>query len=211
MDLKHTPLGKSYWAGTGIYQKEKDALWEELVPSSGEAPTIHGEMIRSIGRLFYDYCNNGNCNAVDCHMEEVYEDCMQCYGDGHEECYTCRGEGTEWVGEDEDGNDITEDCSDCGGEGSVTCDDCEGDGTYYDEVEGDKFVTDYYADMLEFLSQQLPDSSCIDDVEAFMTDPSVGYSTYTFDDKEMDVYNHMCDVVIHHVLTTENEPRDVKE
>lgn len=40
-------------------------LWDTLVPTSGEAETIEGELIRCAGRLVYEYCNNGNCNAVD--------------------------------------------------------------------------------------------------------------------------------------------------
>lgn len=58
-----TKYPNSYWEGNGYFQNEYDKLWGELVPSSGEANTLHGELLRCIGRLFYDYCNNGNCNA----------------------------------------------------------------------------------------------------------------------------------------------------
>jgi len=186
MKLKRTKKGKSYWAGNGAYQKEQDKLYKELVPDNGEAPTVHGEMIRAIGRLFYDFCNNGNCNAV----ETESETCPECDGSGYEEmatgCY------------DDDGEEEyeQEDCGYCGGECSI---------------DGDKFVTEYYAKMLEVLRDNLPDSECVDELEAFMTDTEVGYGTYKFDGDEMGVYNKVCDIVIHHVLTTENEEREVTD
>ena len=63
--MKTTPKGCSYWAGTGAYSEEYKKLNKKLVPSSGDAPTVHGELIRAIGRLSYDFYNNGNCNVQD--------------------------------------------------------------------------------------------------------------------------------------------------
>jgi ankyrin repeat protein len=37
-------------------------LWEELVPPRGEAPTIQGELLRSVGKLSDEYYRNGNMN-----------------------------------------------------------------------------------------------------------------------------------------------------
>ena len=108
-------LNQHYWGANGVYQKEYDQLYESLVPSSGDAPTTHGEMIRAISRLYYDFCNNGNCNALDIEMET----CDDCEGCGFQE-------GTE----DEDGD--MEDCYTCDGycqvEGDVYVTD------YYDEM-----------------------------------------------------------------------------
>ena len=55
----------SYWNNNGAYQKEGDELYEKLVPSEGAAETVHGELIRGINRLFHEYCNNGNGNAIE--------------------------------------------------------------------------------------------------------------------------------------------------
>lgn len=55
----------SYWNNNGAYQKEYNALYEKMVPAEGAADTLHGELIRGISRLFYEYCNNGNWNAVE--------------------------------------------------------------------------------------------------------------------------------------------------
>jgi len=62
--IKHTQLGSSYWSKNGAYQKECDQLYQELVPFFGDAETVNGELIRIINRLFYEYCNNGNQNAI---------------------------------------------------------------------------------------------------------------------------------------------------
>lgn len=173
--MKRTPLGRSYWHETGFYQGGYDLLYAQLVPDSGNAPTIHGEMIRCVGRLFYDFCNNGNCNAVDVKMEE----CHQCGGSGYEEVYN----------EDEDQWE-NEDCHWCDGSG---------------EDEGETFVTDYYQEMLDFLYEFLKDNKCVGKLEDFML-KGAGYGKYKFDDKEMDIYNHVVDCVVYQCLNTQNNP-----
>ena len=70
--LLQTESGKTYWSEQGIYQEEYNKLYEKLVPSSGSAKTLNGELIRAISRLSYDYFNNGNCNA--CVQELQSED-----------------------------------------------------------------------------------------------------------------------------------------
>ena len=77
IEKKTTELNNDYW-GSGAYQKEYDKLWNDLVPPQADADTIHGELIRSCGRLLHEYMNNGNCNAVD--IEE--ETCDECLGSG---------------------------------------------------------------------------------------------------------------------------------
>lgn len=84
-----------YSNSNGKYQEQYDKLYKELVPIEGQAETLNGELIRAISRLFYEYYNNGNCNAQKCI-------------DKHESCSHCNGDG-----EDEDG----EECTECGGSG----------------------------------------------------------------------------------------------
>jgi hypothetical protein len=124
-----TPLGKSYWGNNGAYQNLYDSLWEQLIPSSGYATTIHGEMMRSISRLFYDYCNNGNGNALDRRMET----CHSCGGWGYEEKYN-----------DEEEQE-TEDCSSCDGRGE-----CE------DEVFITLYYQEMVDFLLEFMLEKEP-------------------------------------------------------
>lgn len=65
LEIKRTPVGKSYWNNEGAYEKETNELYEELVPLKGEAETVNGELIRIAHRLYHEYCNNGNGNARD--------------------------------------------------------------------------------------------------------------------------------------------------
>ncbi|MCE9637702.1 MAG: ankyrin repeat domain-containing protein [Planctomycetes bacterium] len=44
------------------WRAQFDSLWRELVPRSGEADTVQGELIRSLGRLADEALRNGNGN-----------------------------------------------------------------------------------------------------------------------------------------------------
>lgn len=63
--MRHTENGNSYWSNNGAYSKELYELYTKLVPDSGNAQTVHGELVRAVSRLGYEYYNNGNCNACD--------------------------------------------------------------------------------------------------------------------------------------------------
>ena len=99
MTKKECALNQHYWNNEGVYQADSERLYSELVPQSGNAPTIHGELIRCVHRLYYEFCNNGNCNA----LERVAEDCSNCCGSGYEDddetyCEWCDGNCTEETG-----------------------------------------------------------------------------------------------------------------
>ena len=183
-----TEKGKSYWDSNGAYQKEYDELYDKLVPPQGDSETIHGELIRCASRFFYEYCNNGNCNAVD--IETVYEteseECSECYGSG----------------EADTSDDIHLDSDEV-----IPCMSCDGSGEhYYEETyDGDKFITEYYSEMIGFLSNNLIENELVDDLVSFMGDKSVGYGRYSFSDDEMGVYNRLVDSVMFQVLTTDNK------
>lgn len=176
MEKRITPEGQSYWNNNGAYQEEHDRLWEELVPASGSAPTIHGELIRAVGRLFYEFCNNGNCNAIEVETGT---------------CSHCGGDGEEYRGYDEDEEEDVYD----------ECDWCDGSG----EEEGDTVITPFYASFLDLIEENVPGAP-VQELRDFMEDNSRGYSRYKFDDEEMSIYNALTDAVIHHILTTENSP-----
>lgn len=44
------------------WQQQYDNLWKALVPPSGHAETVQGEVIRLIGRLAHEILDNGGCN-----------------------------------------------------------------------------------------------------------------------------------------------------
>jgi hypothetical protein len=126
MEKRTTPTGQSYWNNNGAYQEENDRLWEELVPASGSCDTIHGELIRATSRLFYEFCNNGNGNAIEVEMGR----CSQCGGDGEEFSHV-----------DDEEEDVYEDCSWCDGSG---------------EEEGDAIITPFYGSFLDLIEKNVP-------------------------------------------------------
>lgn len=182
-----TPKGQTYWNRKGIYQNEYDNL-KKLVPYSGEADTVHGEMLRCVGKLYYDYFNNGNCNAIEHLVETETHDCSYCNGSGEVSEYN---EGTE---EDE----------------MVSCGDCSGSGDHEEFVNGDAFINPYFKEFVDFLKENVSDKSVIEKLEAFMLDSSNGYSHYKFDDEEASIYDAMVDEVVYSCLITVNESRNLK-
>ena len=168
-----TELGNSYWSNNGVYQKQFDELYKKFVPASGEADTIHGEMIRAVNRLTYDFCNNGNCNV----LEYEQDTCEECGGSGYID------------NDDEDG---IEDCYCCDGEGTE---------------QGEIIIDEYYGDMLHFLEVNMKETKSLDRLMNFVLDDSLGYGKYSFDDKQMKIYNDLTDEVMFQVLNTENQKR----
>lgn len=183
-----TPKGQNYWNHTGIYQKEYDIL-KQLVPDMGESDNVHGEMVRCVGRLYYDFCNNGNCNAIDHTVETETHDCSECNGSG----------------EVEEENDETGEVE------MVSCGECCGSGEYEEDIDGEAFINPFFKKMIDFLREKVSDKKVIDNLEAFMLDNSKGYSHYNFDNEEMAIYDALVDEVVYCCLTTENEPRTIQE
>lgn len=121
---------KSYWNDNAKYSKQYKEFWDELVPDSGEAETIKGELVRIVGRITHEYYNNGNCNAVETKTYLEESTCWYCSGEGFQ---------TVWNGEEE----VEE-----------TCSECDGAGYTMEEYDGETFVTEYYQDMFDFIQYQ---------------------------------------------------------
>lgn len=172
----------SYWDSNGKYQETYDQLWGELVPDSGEAETEEGELIRIGGRLFYEYCNNGNCNAAEREVMQEEEPCYACGGTGEEE------------------NDYYDpDDEECHEEEMTECTECGGDCYTYEEVDGDLEMSEYYGDMVDKLMviPEIADEAIA--VRELILNPKLHYN-YNYDQKEMDVYNRLMDKIIEYVM-----------
>lgn len=52
----------TYWNQTGRFEQLYRDLTAKLVPEEGKSLTPHGELLRAIGRIYYDWFNNGGCN-----------------------------------------------------------------------------------------------------------------------------------------------------
>lgn len=184
-DVKTTELGKSYWDESGAYQKEYEELHDKLVPLSGSSETLHGELIRGISRLFYEYCNNGNCNAAEAKIAEVEYTCENCGGSGEIEV-------------DDEGN--VEVCENCGGSGVYTEEEIE-------EVE----ITPYFGKFLDLIQNSLEKEFDANDVyeivstveEIIKNSVEDNRSNY-FNNENMAAYNKLSDYVIWFVLNTDD-------
>jgi hypothetical protein len=52
----------TYWENKGAYENEARELMK-LVPDSGPAKTLRGELMRAASKIYYDYHNNGFGNS----------------------------------------------------------------------------------------------------------------------------------------------------
>ena len=184
-DVKTTEIGKSYWNNNGAYQKEYDELYGKMVPSSGAAETLHGELIRAISRLFYEYCNNGNCNAAKAKYVETEYTCYDCGGSGEIEV-------------DDEGN-------------VETCDSCGGSGVYTEEEIEEVEINPFYGKFLDLIQNSLEKEFDANDVyeivstveEIIKISVEDNRSNY-FNNKNMAAYNKLSDYVIWFVLNTDD-------
>jgi hypothetical protein len=53
-------MDNTYWNYKGKHQALYNKYKELLVPKSGEASTPHGELLRNVANVYYDFYNNGN-------------------------------------------------------------------------------------------------------------------------------------------------------
>ena len=53
-------INQTYWNHRGKYQKAYDHFYNKLVPSSGQASTPEGELLRIISKIYYRYHNDGD-------------------------------------------------------------------------------------------------------------------------------------------------------
>jgi hypothetical protein len=60
--FQHLHIIMLYYDGKGKYQQECGVLWRTLVPKSGQADTVQGELVRVIVKLEDECLRNGNCN-----------------------------------------------------------------------------------------------------------------------------------------------------
>ena len=55
-------MENTYWNDKGKFQAEYTRMVDELVPSMGNCETVAGELVRAVGRIGYDFYNNGMGN-----------------------------------------------------------------------------------------------------------------------------------------------------
>lgn len=180
MEIKRTEVTKHYWNNEGAYDKEFTQMTETLMKPTGRGDNLRAEVVRAANRLYYEYCNNGNCNAV--HVE---------YGDEVEAtCYCCGGCG--YLGDDED--DI--------------CDICDGSGVVYEEGENEYSVSEYYDNFIKLIRDTLNDREsfkAMEDIRSFIEQTGEAPSDWYFSDNNMHMYDLMIDLVYEWAVKHEND------
>lgn len=71
IELKLTSENNHYWNNNGAYQQEMERLYSKFVPMCGCSENLIGEVIRAANRLYYEFCDNGNCNC-ECGYYDVF-------------------------------------------------------------------------------------------------------------------------------------------
>ena len=65
VQTKFTETAGGYWSGTSVNSELDTQFWEKLVPSKGNADTVHGELLRAASRIYRDMYQNGGGNLID--------------------------------------------------------------------------------------------------------------------------------------------------
>jgi hypothetical protein len=180
--IKTTENGKSYWEKSGAYTKEMDKLYDELVPAEGAAATLTGEIVRAANRLYYEFCNNGNCNACEIHEgDEIEVTCPCCHGEGYL---------------DDEQEEI--------------CGECDGMGVIYEEGDSEIEIADFYSNFIDLIETTLSEAGdkeietiCSNIRGIIESMPIYSGSLRYTDDKNM----HQYDILIDHVAAYAIEHR----
>lgn len=185
--MKRTKIENHYWNNNGAYEKEFSELTKSLMPASGRAETLRGEAVRAANRLYYEYCNNGNCNARV--VDYAYKtDCPFCGGSG----YVC-----------DDGVNETL-CPYCAGRGTTLEgeDTCEISEFYNDLLKLLRFALIHDDDAPhEFIAEA---ESVIDSIEEFILNNDCD-GRDAFSDANMHKYDLLIDLVAEYALTRDDK------
>lgn len=173
-----------YWNGNGGNEQELQRLTEKFVPASGRAENLVGEVIRAVNRLYYEFCNNGNCNAMDCYtIPGEWVECSRCSGSGYVEEY------------DEDSE-----CCDCGGEGG-----------YYEDDEEEYTLNGFYGNFINLIREYFTSKNCAEGVRAINELEAIVENMCDTTDANMSVYDRVTDYAVWLVLNDEDNTTPIPE
>lgn len=192
---ERTEYGKHYWNDEGRFNREFSNLTDRLMPSYGRGESLMAEVVRAANRLYYEYCNNGNCNVMEySEGDEVERECPYCSGEGYL---------------DDEQEDI--------------CPECDGMGVIYEEGEGEWKFDQYWDNFIKLIRETLAGSELenlpegfqaeaeilMDDIRNFIECNAGENRGNYFSDKNVHRYDQMIDLV--YIWCVANEGREKEE
>lgn len=178
-DLILSDKSQHYWDNNGAQQIELDRLTKKFMPASGCAENFTGEVIRAINRLYYEFCNNGNCNALDC--ETIPGDWV--------ECHVCNGSG--YI------EDFEETCDYCGGEGGWV------------EEDEEYSLNKFFGNFLNLIRHYCKSKNCWEGVEAVDEVQNIIENRANPIDVHISAYDRMVDYVVWLILNDEDSEKAI--
>lgn len=181
-DLVLSNEDQHYWYNKGAMQTEMDRLTEKFVPFTGRSNNLNGEVIRSVNRLYYEYCNNGNGNAFEYEQHSEWVDCPHCNGNGY----------LTYI--DIDGNECQE-----------NCDYCDGYGGYDDDVTHGYAIKHFYNNFIKLIRYYFELHKCKEGINTINEIEKIILSDDNCFDDDICVYDRLCDYAIWAVRQNEND------
>ena len=179
-----------YWNSNGGNDQELKRLTTKFMPVSGRAENLVGEVIRAVNRLYYEFCNNGNCNAMDCHTTPGdWVECRTCSGSGIVEEY------------DDDSEEYI----------SSECDDCRGDGGYYEEDEEEYTLNEFYGNFINLIREYFTSKNCTEGVKVIDELKEIVENMRGYNDESLRVYDRVTDYAVWLVLNDEDNSTPIPE
>lgn len=163
-------------------------MTETLMKATGRGDNLRAEVVRAANRLYYEYFNNGNCNAREIEEQEPEEiDCPICGGLGY--------------------IDDEEQCN---------CEECDGLGFIYDEPEVEVKIDKFYGAFIDLIRNAFENDnnedgvSVIDRIENFIMNEDTDQRSY-LSDKNMHMYDLMIDLVYEWAVKHENDNTSIPD
>lgn len=171
-----------YWNNNGAQQQEMDRLTEKFMPAQGCAENFTGEVVRAINRLYYEFCNNGNCNALDCETTPgEWVECHVCNGSGYIEDF------------------------------EETCDYCGGEGGYYEEDEEEYSLNEFFGNFIKLIRQYFEQKNCKEGIEIIDDVQRVIENNGDTTEYNMIKYDRVVDYIVWLVLNDEDNQEPIPE
>ena len=178
-----------YWNNNGAQQQEMDRLTEKFMPAKGCAENFTGEVVRAINRLYYEFCNNGNFNALNCETTPgEWVEYSRCGGIGYTE------------EEYDDGEVCAEECPDCGGEGG-----------YYEEDEEEYSLNGFFGNFIKLIRQYFEQKNCKEVIEVIDDVQRVIENNGDITEYNMSKYDRVIDYIVWLVLNDEDNQEPIPD